>query len=107
MPSGPGYGGGQPGRSQAAKVRELLEQRSCEVLCLPPYSPDYNPTGEAFSRVENPLKKAAARAEKALGAALSAVPTEDAPGSSSTPDTVRRLSYCETCRRFGTAEKGS
>lgn len=30
------------------RVRELIEQRGCGVLYLPPYSPDFNPIEEAF-----------------------------------------------------------
>lgn len=30
------------------KVRELIEARGCELMCLPPYSPDLIPTEEAF-----------------------------------------------------------
>jgi transposase len=31
-------------------VRELIEARGCELLYLPPYSPDLNPIEEAFAR---------------------------------------------------------
>ncbi len=34
------------------KVRELVEERGCEVLFPPPYSPDMNPIEEAFSKVK-------------------------------------------------------
>jgi transposase len=30
------------------QVRELIEARGCELLYLPPYSPDFNPIEEAF-----------------------------------------------------------
>ena len=30
------------------RVRELIEQRDCELIYLPPYSPDFNPIEEAF-----------------------------------------------------------
>src|SRR5215213_8542403 len=32
------------------KVRELVEARGCELLYLPPYSPDFNPIEEAFAK---------------------------------------------------------
>ena len=32
-----------------ARVRELIEERGCELLYLPPYSSDLNPIEEAFS----------------------------------------------------------
>jgi transposase len=54
------------------------------LLYLPAYSPDYNPIEEAFSKIKNLLRKAAARSEEALveaiGQALSAVTAEDALG---------------------------
>jgi transposase len=46
---------------KSERVRELIEARGCEVLYLPPYSPDYNPIEEAFSKIKALLRKAAAR----------------------------------------------
>jgi transposase len=40
------------------RVRELIEERGCELLYLPPYSPDLNPIEEAFSKVKRILRKA-------------------------------------------------
>jgi len=66
------------------RVRELIEERGCELLYLPPYSPDYNPIEQAFAKVKALLRKAAARTGEALveamGAALSAVSARDAWG---------------------------
>jgi transposase len=66
------------------KVRELVEGAGCELLYLPPYSPDLNPIEEAFSKIKGILRKAEARARKtlveALGPALSAITEEDARG---------------------------
>jgi transposase len=31
--------------------RELIEERGCELLYLPPYSPDLNAIEEAFSKI--------------------------------------------------------
>ena len=57
--------------------RELIEQRGCELLYLPAYSPDYNPIEEAFAKIKNLLRKASARNKEALveaiGVALSAL----------------------------------
>ena len=36
------------GAHRPKRVRELIEQRDCELTYLPPYSPDYNPIEEAF-----------------------------------------------------------
>ncbi len=43
------------------RVRELIEERGCELLFLPPYSPDFSPIEEAFSKVKALVRKAAAR----------------------------------------------
>src|SRR5215212_3004498 len=34
------------------RVRELIEQRGCELLYLPSYSPDLNPIEEAFGKMK-------------------------------------------------------
>jgi len=48
---GRGSGDGQSAAPQErSRVRELIEGRGAEVLFLPPYSPDFNPIEEAFSR---------------------------------------------------------
>ena len=48
------------------RVRELIEERDCELLYLPAYSPDLNPIEEAFSKVKGLLRKAQARTRGAL-----------------------------------------
>jgi transposase len=50
---------------KGSRVRELVEGRGCELLYLPPYSPDFSPIEEAFSKVKAMLKKACARAPAA------------------------------------------
>ncbi len=66
------------------RVRELIEERDCELLYLPPYSPDLNPIEEAFSKVKEILRRAEARSREALieaiGKALRAVSSHDAKG---------------------------
>jgi transposase len=66
------------------RVRELIEHRGCELLYLPPYSPDLNPIEEAFSKIKGILRKAEARTREALveamGRALSSVSGHDARG---------------------------
>jgi transposase len=72
------------GAHRPKRIRELIEQRGCELLYLPAYSPDYNPIEEAFSKIKNLLRKAAARSKEALVEAicqaLSAVSAEDTQG---------------------------
>ena len=64
------------------RVRELVEARGCELLYLPPYSPDFNPIEEAFSKVKGLMRRAEARTREALveamGKALGAVSARDA-----------------------------
>jgi transposase len=66
------------------RVRELIEERGAELVYLPPYSPDFNPIEEAFSKIKRLVRKAESRSRKALveaiGAALSAVTASDAKG---------------------------
>jgi transposase len=66
------------------RVRELIEERGCELLYLPPYSPDLNPIEEAFAKIKSVLRKAEARSREALieaiGWAISAVTARDARG---------------------------
>ena len=72
------------GAHRPKRVRELIEERGCELVYLPPYSPDYNPIEEAFAKIKNLLRKAAARSKEALveaiGAALFAVTAADVRG---------------------------
>jgi transposase len=67
-----------------ARVRELIEERGCELIYLPSYSPDLNPIEEAFSKIKGILRRAGARTKEALlevlGEALSAVGAQDARG---------------------------
>ncbi len=72
------------GAHRPKRIRKLVEQHDCELIYLPAYSPDYNPIEEAFAKIKNLLRKAAARSKEALveaiGAALCAVTAEDARG---------------------------
>ncbi len=72
------------GAHRPKRIRELIEERGCELLYLPAYSPDYNPIEEAFSKVKNLLRRASARTKKtlveAMGAALSAITAAEALG---------------------------
>jgi len=69
---------------KGGRVRELIEGRGCELLYLPPYSPDLNPIEEAFSKVKGLMRRAEARTREALveamGMALCAVSARDARG---------------------------
>ena len=69
---------------KGGRVRELVEGAGCELLYLPPYSPDMNPIEEAFSKVKGLMRRAEARTREALveamGQALGAVSASDARG---------------------------
>jgi transposase len=69
---------------KSERVRELIEDAGCELLYLPPYSPDLNPIEEAFSKIKNILRKAEARTREALveamGQGLSSITGKDAQG---------------------------
>ena len=66
------------------RVRKLIEDRGCELLYLPPYSPDLNLIEEAFSKVKGLLRVIGARTKEVLvearGKALDAVGPRDARG---------------------------
>jgi transposase len=66
------------------RVRELIEGEGCELIYLPPYSPDFNPIEGAFSKLKSYLMAACARSQDTLmeviGKALSTISTSDALG---------------------------
>jgi transposase len=65
-------------------MQRLIKERGCELLYLPPYSPDLKPIEEAFSKVKARLRRTGARSRmtllEALASALSAVTSRDARG---------------------------
>ena len=69
---------------KGGRVREIVERAGCELIYLPPYSPDLNPIERAFSKVKGLLRRAEARTREALieamGWALEAVSARDAWG---------------------------
>jgi transposase len=69
---------------KGSRVRDLIEAKGCELLYLPPYSPDLNPIEEAFSKVKGLLRRARVRSREALieamGRALDAVTMKDIRG---------------------------
>jgi transposase len=64
------------------RIEEMIEQRGCQLVYLPAYSPDFNPIEEAFSKIKVLVRKAEARTREtlveAIGSALSAVTSRDA-----------------------------
>ena len=69
---------------KSRRVKEIIEGAGAEVLFLPPYSPDFSPIEETFSKVKGILCRVGARTREALveatGQALDAVSQRDAVG---------------------------
>lgn len=69
---------------KGGRVKELIEEQGCELIYLPPYSPDFNPIEEAFAKIKGIVRKGEARSREALieliGQAISAVSARDAQG---------------------------
>jgi transposase len=74
---------------KSAWVRELIEEKGCQLWLLPSYSPDLNPIEEAFSKVKTLLRKAKARTLEALFEA-----TADALGAVSDRDALGYFKHC-------------
>ena len=72
------------GAHRPKKVKELFEERGCELLYLPSYSPDLNPIEEALAKIKHILRTMSARTNDALieamGLALRAVSAKDVGG---------------------------
>ena len=69
---------------KSQRVRELIEGRGCELLYLPPYSPDLNPIEQAFAKLKASLRRAQARTFgaliEAMGRGLGEITDQDASG---------------------------
>ncbi len=65
-------------------VRERIEATGAMLLYLPPYSPDFNPIEQAWSKIKQHLRATKARTldrlESAVAQALSSVTSQDAHG---------------------------
>jgi transposase len=55
---------------KVAGVRELIAATGAELLYLPPYSPDFNPIEQAWSKLKQCLRTAKARTAEALQQAI-------------------------------------
>jgi len=55
---------------KAPAARELVEAVGAKLLFLPPYSPDFNPIEQAFSKLKAHLRKAAERTIHSLWNAI-------------------------------------
>ena len=53
-------------------IRQLIEAAGCQVRFLPPYSPDFSPIEQAFSKLKTTLRQTGARTRPALEDAIAA-----------------------------------
>ena len=69
---------------KAAGVKEMIEAAGAKLLYLPPYSPDFNPIENMWSKVKQYLRSAAARTfdalQEAVTSALHTVTPDDCLG---------------------------
>jgi transposase len=69
---------------KASQVERVAEQRGAQVLWLPPYSPDFSPIEQCWSKIKTLLRAAKARTreelEKALAQAVTFVTKADIRG---------------------------
>jgi len=49
------------GSHKVAGIEEAIHAAGAQLLYLPPYSPDYNPIEQVFSKLKTLLRKAATR----------------------------------------------
>lgn len=67
---------------KAASIRLALEARHCTLLFLPPYSPDFTPIEQAFSKIKGILRGLGARTKEArweaMRVAVEAITRDDA-----------------------------
>jgi transposase len=60
------------GAHRASRIEEVAEERGAQVLWLAPYSPDYSPIEQCWSKIKTYLRGAKARTQEQLDQALSA-----------------------------------
>jgi transposase len=58
---------------KATQVRTRIEAAGCRLLHLPPYSPEFNPIEQCWSKLKTLLRTAAARTREALEGALASL----------------------------------
>jgi len=55
---------------KSADAQQWIEARGCQLLWLPPYSPDFTPIEQAFSKLKTALRRVQARTREALDEAI-------------------------------------
>ncbi len=44
---------------KSIRVKELIEERGCKIIFLPPYSPDFNPIEHHWAAIKSEIRKVA------------------------------------------------
>ncbi|HEV2108013.1 MAG TPA: IS630 family transposase [Thermomicrobiales bacterium] len=57
---------------KSADAQRVIAAAGCTLLWLPPYSPDFTPIEQAFSKLKTALRRAGARTREALNEAITA-----------------------------------
>lgn len=57
-------------KKNEAAMRDILSQKGCRLVFLPPYSPEWNPIENAWSKMKGLIRRAKARTHEALLAAI-------------------------------------
>lgn len=69
---------------KSADAQRLITARGCQLLWLPPYSPDFTPVEQVFSKLKTVLRRAEARTrdtlDDAITAGLATITATDAQG---------------------------
>jgi transposase len=60
-----------PGAHRASRIEEIAEICGASVIWLPPYSPDFSPIEQMWSKLKTHLRKAKARTREELDRAVS------------------------------------
>lgn len=72
------------GAHRASRIEQVCAERGASVLWLPPYSPDFSPIEQAWSKIKAYLRRAKARTrdelERALASAVELITTADVCG---------------------------
>lgn len=69
---------------KSADAQRVIAARGCQLLWLPPYSPDFTPIEQAFSKLKSALRRTGARTREELDTAITAglatITAADTPG---------------------------
>jgi transposase len=79
---------------KVAGIEEAIRAAGAQLLYLPPYSPDYNPIEQVFSKLKTLLRKAAARTVDDLWSAIGELISQFAPNECL--QYIRHSGYCRS-----------